>query len=145
MAKKITPNTKKCSKKRYVLISVLVLVLIAAGIGIYCMFSGGVESLSEEDKTKYNSTLTRQAWMTSRIQKDELLIIHSIEENTGGDTKIELFVYKLPAGGKSTDYYHMDTSQISADSGLVKVGTATCKLAGGKLESIYNLQVTYFV
>jgi hypothetical protein len=151
MSKKNITKSKpaKNSKKRWILIAVLTVVVLAVGLGIYQLVTYGDTDqsgwMSEEEKTQYNTALTRQAWLTGRISKNEILLIKTVNKNLGGDTHVELYVYQLPEGGVAKDYLHMDVSQVGADSGLKHVGTASCKLAGDKLESVYSLQVTYMI
>ncbi len=145
--KKTEQKPCKCTRKRCILIAVLVIVVLAIGFGVYRLatYNSTNQSgwMNKDEKTEYNSAITQQAWLTSRIARDEILIINTVNKTLGGDTEVELYVYKLPQGAKATDYYHLSVRQIPADSGLEHVGTATCKLAGGKLESVYNLLVTY--
>ena len=72
-----------------------------------------------------------------------MLIIKSIDKEAGGDAKAEFYIYRLPDGAKAEDYLHLQVSKVSADSGLLHIGTASCTFIGDDLNAIYNFKALY--
>lgn len=148
MSKKKQPAKAPCKcRKKKILIPLLVILLIGVGFGIYRLATYNSTNqagwMSKDEKNEYNSTITQRAWKTGRISQDEILILKTVNKNLGGDTQIDFYVYKLPQGAKATDYFSLEVSQISEDMGLTHVGLASCRLAGGNLKSITNLEIKY--
>lgn len=146
-AKKKEAVKKPCKCKKKVLITLAVVLALVLGFGVYRLvtYNSSEHSnwMDKDEKTEYNTALTQHAWRTAKISRNEILLLKSVNKNLGGDSQLEFYVYQLPDGAKSTDYLHLDANQVSSDSGLIHIGTATCRLAGGKISSIYSLEVKY--
>ena len=131
MAKK--PNPKK--KQLTILAIVLVVALLAVGIGIYFLVSyeygNHAEDLSEETLLTYTATMTVKAHTSGWIGTSSVLTLHSIEKGLDQDDYLVFYVYQLPQGKHFTDYLGRLSSQMPQEEGFVHIGTLTCRLSTG--------------
>lgn len=103
----------------------------------------GVVLLTGNDATKYNTAATNRGHASSVVGQRDILILKSIEKNPGGDSKAEFYIYRLPEGAKAEDYLHLQVSKVSADSGLVHIGNASCTFIGDDPDSIHDFKALY--
>lgn len=149
--RKQKPNAAKKKKQfrwYYVAIPVLLILVIGAGFALNHMLDytqNYATRMSEEERTEYNSTLSLYAFRRGHINNNEILLVKHVDLEMGGDTTVELCIYKLPKGTAANDFMHMCADDVTADSKLEYVGTASCKLAGGDLKSLYNFQSHYIL
>lgn len=124
-------------KKKTKLLIGIGLLLIALAIGL-CVFL-----LSGSDVTDYNTNATQRAQTSKLIGTKDILILKSIEKNSGGDSKAEFYIYRLPDGAKAEDYLHLQVSDIGADSPLEHIGSASCTFIGDDPTAVRNLTTIF--
>jgi hypothetical protein len=143
MAKK--PNPKK--KQLTILAIVLVVALLAVGIGIYFLVSyeygNHAEDLSDETLLTYTATMTVKAHTSGWIGTSSVLTLHSIQKNLEEDDSLVFYVYQLPQGKHFTDYLGRLSSQMPQEEGFVHIGTLTCRLSTEDITSAYDINVSF--
>ncbi len=109
------------------------LLVIAAIVAlVVLLFSGS-------DAKDYNTAVTTRAQSSGKVAKTDILLLKSIEKKTGGDSKAEFTIFRLPEGSKAEDYLHLQ----AADCDLEAMGSASCTFIGDDPSAVYDLKISY--
>ena len=134
-------------KKKILLIILAVVVLAAAGFGIYRLATfetaNHADRMSDSKVMEYNTIITGKAQIAGRIGAREILILHSLQKDMQTDSQLVFYIYQLPEGAKIADYIGLRTSQITEEHGLIHMGSFSCRMVGEDLSSAYSVQVSY--
>lgn len=140
MKKPVKQQEKKAVrqyKKKMILLTVLVLVVTAIIMGIWAHR----RSTPSADVKAYNTYATVHAASASQIGLQDILILHSITRNPGGDSVAEFYIYRLPEGANGSVYLDKTTADIG--NSLECVGNATCTFVDDNPAAVHDLTALY--
>ncbi len=124
-------------RKRMIILTVLVLVVTAIimGIWLYRRSNPGAEV------SEYNTYATVQAYSRAQIGAQDILILHTIKRNPGGDSVAEFYIYRLPEGANGLSY--MDNTTADIGKKLEQIGTATCTFISDNPAAVHDLKTIF--
>ena len=126
------------SKKTFLILTCLVVALTCIIVAVRLADT----NLPGNSVLEYNTYATQKAWADGSIRQNEILLLKSISRSNG-NTTAEFAVYAMPAGSSSTTYMGLKASEVTQESSLSLMGTATCIFVGDQLSSITGLSVVY--
>ncbi len=140
MKKPVKQQEKKAVreyKKKMITLTVLVLVVTAIIMGIWLYR----RNTPRGDVSHYNTYATVQAASTAQIGPQDILILHTITRNPGGDSVAEFYIYRLPDGASGSTY--MDKTTADIGNTLDCVGSATCTFVDDNPAAVHNLKAVF--
>ncbi len=114
-------------------------LLCIAALAVALIVWACVVLFSGSDARDYNTAVTTRAQSSGQLSKSDILLMKSIEKKTGGDSKAEFIIFRLPEGAKAEDYLHLQ----AADCDLEAMGSASCTFIGDDPSAVYDLNISY--
>ncbi len=140
MKKPVKQQEKKAVReyrKKMIILTVLVLVVTAIIMGIWLHHRRNPQA----DVSQYNTYATAQAYSIGQIGSQDILILHTIKRNPGGDSVAEFYIYRLPEGANGLSYVDNTTADIGKK--LEQIGTATCTFIGDNPAAVHDLKAIF--
>lgn len=124
-------------RKKMIILTVLVLVVTAIIMGIWLHHRRNPQA----DVSQYNTYATAQAYSIGQIGSQDILILHTIKRNPGGDSVAEFYIYRLPEGANGLSYVENTTADIGKK--LEQIGTATCTFVDDNPAAVRNMKTIF--
>ena len=140
MKKPVKQQEKKAVReyrKKMIILTVLVLVVTAVIMGIWLHR----RNTPQAEVSQYNTYATTKAFSAAQIGSRDILILHSIKRNPGGDSMAEFYIYRLPEGADGLSY--MDNTTADIGKKLEQIGTATCTFIGDNPAAVRDLKAIF--
>lgn len=140
MKKPVKQQEKKAVReyrKKMIILTVLVLVVTAIIMGIWLYRRNNPQA----EVSQYNTYATAQAYGSAQIGSQDILILHTIKRNPGGDSVAEFYIYRLPEGANGLSY--MDNTTADIGNKLEQIGTATCTFVGDNPAAVHDLRAFF--
>lgn len=124
-------------KKTFLILVAIVLAVTALILGIWQYR----RSNPRADVSQYNTFATARAYGAAQIGERDILILHTIKRNPGGNSVAEFYIYRLPEGATGLDYMDKTTDDIGGS--LDHIGSATCTFIDDNPAAVHDLKATF--
>ncbi len=134
-------------KKIIIILSViLVVALVATGVGIYAYIYGQqdhADAMDSDDRYEYNYILTLFGRNNSLSGDDEVLVLESVDKTLGGDTEATFKIYRYEKESDLSAALKMTVEEIAENGAYEYVGYGTVTLVDDSFAGMSNMKTIY--